>query len=847
MKKVIILTMVLLITLSCNFISNLQRNPIDTKYNVLVLNFASSSIGNKTIVPDITMEIDSYDIRGYGPSGAYFERLDWFSGNSLFINSIVSGIWIIEIDAKNSDGIIIGNGNTSADVIANSTTTADITVGPVEGDGTFTINITWVQDDFTDPTISAYVKKADETEIQLNDFTVVDNSASSVTTLSNGYYQLFLTISDGQNNAYLEDKVIRIIYAQNTIATLVVGDTGDIGLTITIVSEMDNPITIAFSGLIFLLEEGDNMTLTSITDPSPVDAYQWYLDGKALSGETASSITFGNDLLPGKHWIMLMVEKGSILSSNKLSFYVVEEPKILAKGHDKRIDVWWEHDPNFESADFIGYKIYRASDSDPTNFIWLNESLEGTRRINVYSDWINVNDITYHYKIVSKTNSTEYQLHDMVVNATTILETDEQFLDGIQEPIFRYFYDFGHPTSGLARERSPFEETCTTGGSGFGLMAIIVGVERGFIKRKFAADRIVKILNFLKNNTTRYHGVWPHWVNGDTGVTIQFLPGIYAGDLIETAFMVQGILTAHQYFDADDPIEVNLRSLANELWEDVEWDFYKGTGDNEWDMWWHWSPDLGFVWPGNFHIEGYHEGMIAYMLAMASPTHSIPIECYSNGWANGVNLGHEYYASSESWNTYYGIKQYLLPFKEQKMGMPLFWTHYSYLGFDPRGKNDGIIDPSVTYFDVFRNISLIDRAYCQSDGGYNAYSEHIWGLTASDDPWGYGVHSPHEDNGTITPTAFISAIPFVPEYSIPTMRYIYDTYTWQVWGEFGFKDAFNLEQNWFSNLYLAIDQGPNIVMIENYRSGLLWDLFMSHPDIQALMTQLDANGWTITQ
>jgi hypothetical protein len=411
--------------------------------------------------------------------------------------------------------------------------------------------------------------------------------------------------------------------------------------------------------------------------------------------------------------------------------------------------------------------------------------------------------------------------------------TDEQLLTSVQEAVFRYFWDFGHPVSGLARERfyEGDRQTVTTGGSGFGLMAIVVGVERGFISRPEAAGRILKILTFLDEKAARYHGAWSHWVDGTTGEPIAFDYDEYgnpimSGDLVETAFMIQGMLAVRQYFDSSDPVEAAIRSKATTLWQEVEWNWYRRPTETDGNsLWWLWSPTHN--WQNSFRITGYHECIIAYLLAIASPTHSIPSSCYYDGWARESS-----YANG---NTFYGYLQWVGP----DYGGPLFWTHYSFLGFDPRNKSDNYCN----YFNNSRNISIINREHCiNNPNNFAGYSALVWGLTASCNPWGYLAHSPTNDNGTIAPTAALSAMPFTPAESVATLKHFYHVYGDRLWGPFGFYDAFNLQENWFSDAYLAIDQGPIVVMIENYRTQLCWDLFMANPEIMPMLTAI---GWGI--
>lgn len=494
---------------------------------------------------------------------------------------------------------------------------------------------------------------------------------------------------------------------------------------------------------------------------------------------------------------------------------------VTATGHDSRIDLSWQFDtdPNLE-----GYNIYRA-DCKEGPFIKLNDL---PHTVSAYSNFFGVNDRTYCYCVTSVAirGGGESEPSN-IASATSYAMTDEQLLTSVQEAVFRYFWNYGHPVSGLAREGYSLghnTDTCTSGGTGMGLMAICVGVERGFVTRAQAADRVLQILTFLGEKASRFHGAWSHWIHGVTGSTKPFGTYDNGGDLVETAYVVQGMLTVRQYFDdPNDPVETEIRSRATQMWEEVEWSWYLQHERSE-SLYWHWSPD--YDWSINHAIRGYNECMIAYLLAIASPTHPIPASCYDHGWATSRD-----YVNG---NTYYGYKQWVGPEK----GGPLFFTHYSHLGFDPRGKSDNYCD----YFENSRHISLINRAYCiENPHGYAGYSDLVWGLTASFNPWGYHAHSPTSDNGTISPTAALSAMPYVPSESLATLKHLYYAYGHDLWGPFGFVDAFNPTQGWFAPGYVAIDQGPILIMIENHRTQLCWDLFMANPEIQPM---LDAIGWT---
>ena len=400
--------------------------------------------------------------------------------------------------------------------------------------------------------------------------------------------------------------------------------------------------------------------------------------------------------------------------------------------------------------------------------------------------------------------------------------TDDQLLDLVQKQTFRYFWDFGHPVSGMARERSNRsfdygDEVVTTGGTGFGVMATIVAAERKFITREQAAARTKKIVDFLWK-ADMFHGAFPHWLNGETGKVIRFSPKDDGADIVETSFLFQGLLTARQYYNADNPTESDIRNKILWMWEGIEWNWFT---QNQNELYWHWSPNNG--WSMNHAIKGWNECLITYVLAASSPSSSISRRVYENGWANS--------------NTFFNGKKYFditLPLGFE-YGGPLFFTHYSFLGLDPRGLKDQYAD----YWAQNTAHTLINRAYCIANPKhYKGYGANSWGLTASDSWQGYAAHSPTEDLGVITPTAALSAFPYTPEFSMQALRHFYEDKGSSIWGEYGFADAFSEEHNWVAKSYLAIDQGPIVVMIENYRSGLLWKLFMSNPDVQNGLTKL---------
>lgn len=396
--------------------------------------------------------------------------------------------------------------------------------------------------------------------------------------------------------------------------------------------------------------------------------------------------------------------------------------------------------------------------------------------------------------------------------------SDEELLTLVEEGTFKYFWDYANPASGMALERNTSGYIVTTGGSGFGVMAIVVGISRNFITRQQGVDRLEKIVDFL-TSADRFHGAWPHWINGNTGEVIPFSSNDNGADLVETSFMMQGLLTVRQFLNPGNSQENNLIAKINNLWDTVEWDWFTKNGQNV--LYWHWSPDLG--WIMNMQIKGYDEALITYLLAAASPTHTIDASVYHNGWASNGGI--------VNGNSYYG---FTLPVG-YAYGGPLFFAHYSFLGFNPHNLKDDYAD----YWEQNVNHSQINRAYCiDNPKQYVGYASNCWGLTASDNQSGYSAHSPTNDLGVIAPTAALSSFPYTPEASMDALKFFYYTLGDKLWGPYGFYDAFNATEGWYATSALAIDEGPIIVMMENYRTGLLWDLFMSNPEISVAMDKL---------
>lgn len=454
--------------------------------------------------------------------------------------------------------------------------------------------------------------------------------------------------------------------------------------------------------------------------------------------------------------------------------------------------------------------LFSQSNENKTVVITLNEKLKDLRK---YQLSISGDVRGERGEILSSFAKIFYTQPDPAPDFPVL--TDDDLLTHVQQQTFKYFWDFAHPSSGMARERNTSGNTVTSGGSGFGIMSIIVGIERNFISRGDGIQRMNEIVTFLEA-ADRFHGAWSHWIDGSTGKVIPFDTKDNGGDLVETSFLVQGLLTFRQYLQLSDTVGNNLINRINVLWNGVEWDWYRKNDENV--LYWHWSPN--YTWEKNFPMYGYFEEQITYFLAAASPTHGIPKVVYSNGYGKNGAI--------KTGSTHYG---YTLPLGSPS---PLFWVHYSYLGLEPRFSDD-----YADYWEQNVNASLINHAYCVANPKkFVGYSDGCWGLTSSDNQYGYDAHSPANDLGVIAPTAALSSFPYTPQESMKALKFFYYTIGDRLWGPYGFYDAFNLTDGWTASSYLAIDQGPIIVMIENYRTGLLWDLFMSAPEVQSAVNTL---------
>lgn len=504
---------------------------------------------------------------------------------------------------------------------------------------------------------------------------------------------------------------------------------------------------------------------------------------------------------------------------------------LVVKAGERHFDLTWSN--NLES-DLLRYQIYRSWDGEKFVPVGIQQG-----QFNRFVDFVGEPGRKAYYRISAVNISGNESPLSAAVSASTRPFSDDELLDMVQEGCFRYYWEGANHNAGMAIEILPGDENLVAvGASGFGIMALITGVERHFVTREQCAERLVKITRFLRK-ADRFHGAWPHFLNGTTGKAINYF-GKYddGGDLVETAFLMQGLLAARQYFDRDNAAEREIRQTITELWRGVEWDWYRKTPTSDF-LYWHWSPDYG--WYISHPLVGWNETMIVYLLAIASPTHSVPASMYYTGWAGQSDFAVKY---RQNWSrttqgdhytngsSFYGFKLDV----GEGTGADLFFTQFSFMGFDPRGKRDEYTD----YFRNNRNIALINHAYCaQNPRNYVGYSAECWGLSAGINSGG-GRPLSRDDNGTICCSASVGSFPYTPKESMAALKHFYRDLGSKIWGIYGFHDGFNQTQNWFDPVWMGLNQAVIVVMIENYRSGVIWKNFMANPEIQPA---LDAIGF----
>ena len=497
------------------------------------------------------------------------------------------------------------------------------------------------------------------------------------------------------------------------------------------------------------------------------------------------------------------------------------------RGYERHVDLKWTP----VDADEVRYvKIYRSEDGEHFKPMGVQSPMTSRR----YADFTGVPDKTYYYKISTLNNRYQESELSKAIQTSTHTMSDSELLDMVQEAAFRYYWEGAEPNSGLARENIPGRKNMiATGASGFGLMALVVGADRGFISRNQLIERLDKIVTFIEEGD-RFHGALSHFMDGPSGNVEPFF-GKYddGGDLVETAFFMQGLLVARQYLKETVPGEQALRKRMSDLWEAVEWDWYKQNEDSPF-LYWHWSPD--YSWHINHRLIGWNETIITYFLGIASPSYGIEPQMYYSGWASQDSIARNYRtawgktkdgANYLNGNTYYGVNLDV----GVSNGGPLFFTHYSFMGLDPHKMEDQY----TNYFKNNQAIAKINYRYCcQNPGDFFGYGQQCWGLTASDGPWGYKAREPvlRMDDGTIAPTGAIASFPYLPDEAMKALKFFYRDCGEFLWGEYGFRDAFNLTEDWCANIYMGLNQAPMTVMIENQRTGLIWDLFMSAPEVQ---------------
>jgi hypothetical protein len=511
---------------------------------------------------------------------------------------------------------------------------------------------------------------------------------------------------------------------------------------------------------------------------------------------------------------------------------------VQARAYERHVDLTWEiSDAEFKTPNGVErFVIYRSLDGKRFEPIGIQ-----TPGVGRYTDYLGEVGTTARYKVTASNQNYRESAASETVTATTRAMSDDELLTMLQEECFRYYWDGAGPDSGMTRENLPGNDRIVaTGATGFGIMALVVGTERGFITRKQGVERLNKITTFLEK-APRYHGAWSHFMDGKTGESLPVFDVVDSGgDLVESAFLMQGLLVARQFFNRGTPEEKALVERIERLWETMEWDWYRKTQDGD-ALYWHWTPE--WSWYVNHRLTGFNETMIVYLLAIASPAHGVAPELYYSGWAGQSEAARlyrkgwsgsaegEHYANG---TRYYGIKLEV----GVGSGGPLFFAHYSYLGFDPHA----LTDLYTNYFENNRNLARINRAYAtENPGKHKTYGEDAWGITASDGPRGYVPEAPNlqDDRGTLAPTGALASFPYTPDESMAAFKHFYRDLGNRLWGIYGPIDAYNLDEDWWSPIYMGLNQAPIAVMVENYRSGLIWKLFHANPEIQEMLKKLD--------
>jgi len=510
--------------------------------------------------------------------------------------------------------------------------------------------------------------------------------------------------------------------------------------------------------------------------------------------------------------------------------------RVAAKGYERHVVVEWAPGGAEPAAHYV---VYRSQDGGAFRPIGIQ--VPGVHR---FVDWLGRTGVTASYRVAVADWSNRTSTPSAAATASTHAMSDEELLTMLQEAAFHYYWEGADFHSGMTHENIPGDDRIVaTGASGFGIMALLAGTDRGFITRAQGLERLTQIVNFLEH-ADRYHGAWSHYMNGATGHTMAVFGMLdNGGDLVETAFLMQGLLTARQYFNRASQGERSLHQRITRLWESVEWDWYRDATQQKDFIYWHWSPTWGF----QIHhpLIGFNEVHVVYLLAIASPTHGVPASTYYSGWASQAPMAQSYregWSGTTDGNHYRNGKSYFgIPLDVGVgTGGPLFFAHYSYIGVDPHQLHDKF---TSSYFQNFRNMALINHAYCIANPKHQVgYGAGAWGLTASDGPSDYVPHAPDDahDTGTLTPTGALASFPYTPAESMIAFKHYYRDLGAELWDIYGPRDAYNPGADWVSPIYMGLNQAPIVAMVENYRTGLLWRTFMSNPEMSVMLQKLDA-------
>ena len=488
-----------------------------------------------------------------------------------------------------------------------------------------------------------------------------------------------------------------------------------------------------------------------------------------------------------------------------------------------RVDLYWTEDPVWTANKLYFYEVQKGSAIEGP----YQPLHEGVQKFPAISDFMGKESSDCFYRVrtvevLSEKDMTPVSFSSWsqpVIGKALELNLDT-LLTEIQEASFRYFYNFSHPVSGLPREGAHgwWKDCASAGSTGMAFFNFVVGIERGFITREQGVDRVLKMLRFLDQKTEKFRGAFPHWIDGTEGYAHVFSEFDDGADLVETAFIAEGLLLAREYFEKESFKEAAIREISDRLWKGIDWEcFVHEINPGQRALLWHWSPK--HEWKMNLPIQGFNECVIAYVLGIGSPTHPIDPEVYWEGWEKkGDNYGKNFEVLGVQMDLAFGF------------GSPLFLTHYSYMGLNPKA----VTYKGTDYHDIFSRMCLAQKRYMPTRANeFKGYDGDLWGLTASLSPDGYKVHGPgHDDNGTITPTASLSSFPYLPESCESALIEMFVKYGEKLWGPYGFYDAFNPTRDWVGENFIGIDVGPIAPMIENYRTGLCWKYFMKAPEIQ---------------